>query len=142
MFRIIGMSGMSGMSGTSGMVCALCVSLGIAAGTAGCGANTPTAPTVDTPNPVTVLFSGALNQNSAATHRFTTQTSGEVRAALTTVQPDSSIAVGLSLGTWNGNSCAIVIDKNVALQGSLVLGNVSGIGELCVRIYEIGRAHV
>lgn len=120
------------------LMCALCVSLGIAAGTTGCSGATPITPTTPTPDPVTVLFSGTLNQNSAATHRFTSQASGEVRATLTTVQPDSAIAVGLSLGTWNGNSCAIVIDKNTAPQGSVVIGNVSGIGELCTRIYDAG----
>ena len=120
------------------LMCALCVSFAIAAGTTGCGGETLTTPTTETPNPVTVLFSGTLNQNSAATHRFTSQASGEVRATLTTVQPDSAIAVGLSLGTWNGNSCAIVIDKNTAPQGSLIIGKVSGIGELCTRIYDAG----
>ena len=118
------------------LMCALCVSLGIAAGTTGCGGETLTTPTIVTPDPVTVLFSGAINQNSAATHRFTSQTSGEVRATLTTVQPDSAISVGLSLGTWNGNSCAIVIAKDTTVQGALLVGNVSGIGELCVRIYD------
>lgn len=118
------------------LMCALCVSFAMATGTTGCGGETLTTPTTPTPNPVTVLFSGTLNQNSAATHRFTSQASGEVRATLTTVQPDSAIAVGLSLGTWNGNSCAIVIAKDTTVQGALLVGNVSGIGELCVRIYD------
>ena len=119
------------------LMCALCVSLGIAAGTTGCGGNTPVTPT-PTPDPVTVLFDGTLNQSSAATHRFTSQFAGEVRATLTAVQPDSATVVGLSLGTWNGNSCTIVIAKDNAVQGNLVIGNVTGIGELCVRIYDVG----
>ncbi len=119
------------------LMCALCVSLGMAAGTTACG-GTPVTPNPIIPNPITVLFSGTLNQSSAATHRFTSQIAGEVRATLTTVQPDSAIVVGLSLGTWNGNSCTIVIAKDNAVQGNLLIGNVTGIGELCVRIYDVG----
>jgi hypothetical protein len=107
------------------------------AGMGGCGSNSPIDPTpiVD---PVTVLFNGTLIQASAATHRVISRGAGQFTATLTAVLPDPAIAVGLSLGTWNGNSCAVVIDKSSAVQGDLVIGTVTGIGELCVRIYDVG----
>ncbi len=115
---------------------AVCVSL-VIAGTAGCD-RSPTVDPTPLPDPITVVFNGTLIQASAATHRFISRGAGELRATLTTVQPDSTIGVGLSLGTWNGNSCTVIIDKSSALQGDLVIGTVTGIGELCVRIYDVG----
>jgi len=116
---------------------AVCVSL-VMLSAAGCTDNNPITPG-PTPNPITLVFNGTLIQASAATHRFISQGPGELRATLTTVQPDAAIAVGLSLGTWNGNSCAVIIDKSSAVQGDLVIGTVTGIGELCVRIYDVGQ---
>jgi hypothetical protein len=119
------------------LLSALCVAL-VIVGTAGCGSDTPSNPT-PLPDPITVVFNGTLIQASAATHRVISRSAGEFRATLTTVLPDPAIAVGLSLGTWNGNSCTVIIDKSDAVQGSLVVGTVTGIGELCVRIYDAGR---
>jgi len=118
-------------------MCVLCVSL-VIAGTAGCD-RSPTVDPTPLPDPITVVLNGALIQASAATHRVISRGSGQITATLTTVQPDPAIAVGLSLGTWNGNSCMVIIDKSSAVQGDLIIGTVTGIGELCVRIYDVGQ---
>jgi hypothetical protein len=97
---------------------------------------TPTAPTIQD------TFSGTLNLNGAVTHTFTTLQAGQVTATLSTlVAPDMSTPpnVGLALGTWNGNACAIVISKDNANVSSSVIGTVSSAGTLCVRLYDIGN---
>ncbi len=106
---------------------------------AACGddATTPTTPTP--PVTVTETFSGTVTRNGAATHTFATQASGSVTATLTTLGPDSALVVGLSLGTFNGSACQLVITKDDATQGTVVTGGVSTLGNLCVRIYDVGN---
>jgi hypothetical protein len=62
-----------------------------------------------------------------------------VTATLTTLEPDSSLVVGLSLGTWNGQVCQIVLANDSATQGTVITGAVSSFGSLCVRIYDVGN---
>ena len=105
-----------------------------------CGDDEPTTPTNPTP-PATVTdtFSGTVNMNGATTHNFSTQASGAVTATLSTLAPDSAAVIGLSLGTWNGSSCQLVITNDRATQGSVVTGGVSSFGSLCVRVYDVGN---
>lgn len=103
---------------------------------AACGdddVTTPTGPTA--PATVTETFSGTLDRNGATTHSFTTD-GGTVTATLTTVSPDSETVVGVSLGTWNGLACQIVIANDRATQGTVVIALASGSGNLCVRVYD------
>jgi hypothetical protein len=105
-----------------------------------CGSDDPTTPTTPTtPVTVTETFSGTVNQNGAATHTFTTQASGTVTATLTALSPDSALVVGLSLGTWNGAVCQIVLANDNATQATVVTGGVSSFGSLCVRVYDVGK---
>lgn len=115
------------------------VPLAIALAAAACGDDTPTTPTVPTPVALTDTFSGSLNQNGAATHPFLVGSSGAINTTLTTVGPDSAVVVGMSLGTWNGNACQIVLAKDNAVQGSTVLGAATSAGNFCVRIYDVGN---
>jgi hypothetical protein len=107
---------------------------------AACGDDDLVNPTDPTPPPTfTETFSGTVTRNGAATHTFTTQASGTVTATLTTLAPDSTLIVGMSLGTWNGTACQLVITKDDATQGSVLTGGVSSLGSLCVRIYDVGN---
>ena len=96
----------------------------------------PTAPS--TPTVVTETFAGTVTRNGAQTHSFATSASGEVRATLTTLGAEEGTKIGLALGAWNGSSCAIVIAKDDAVQANVVIGQVSALGQLCVRIYDVG----
>lgn len=89
------------------------------------------------PQPVTETFAGTLSLNDAETHPFSSNR-GAVTATLVTLTPDSTATVGFSLGTWNGLSCAVVLDNPKATQGSTLLGSVNGTGSLCVRMYDMG----
>ena len=109
-------------------------------GAAGCGSDTPTTPTTPTtPVTVTDTFAGTLSPNGAATYTFTTGLSGQVTATLATLSPNSTLVVGLSLGTWNGNACQIVLSKDTATQFSFIIGQASQANTFCVRIYDVGN---
>jgi hypothetical protein len=105
----------------------------------GCGSDTTTTPITPTPTPTTEQFSGDLNRNGATSHSFTVTGTGSVTSTLTTVAPDSTISIGMALGTWNGTSCQVIIANDRAVQGITVTGATSGVGSLCVRMYDIGQ---
>jgi hypothetical protein len=105
----------------------------------GCGGDDSPTPTEPTPLPtVTEIFSGTIPPNGAATHPFGAQRSGTVTATLTTVGPDNTVRIGLSLGTWNGVLCQTVLSNDQAVQGTIITGIVSSLGTLCTRVYDIG----
>jgi hypothetical protein len=105
----------------------------------GCSDDEPDTPISPTP-PATVTenFSGSINQNGAMTHPFSTALAGAVTATLTTVSPDSATVIGMSLGTWNGSVCQIILANDKATQGTIVVGTVSTFGSLCLRMYDVG----
>jgi hypothetical protein len=104
-----------------------------------CGDNTipvtPTTPGVTT----TETFADTLTINGARTHQFTTTSRGPVTARLTSVGPDSTTIIGVSLGTWNGIACQIWLAKDETMQGVELLGQVTAVGNLCLRVYDVGR---
>ena len=97
---------------------------------------TTTAPTL---GPLTDTFTGTLSVNSAQSFPFAVTAGGTVSATLASVAPDATLVIGLSLGTWNGANCAIVLSNDAALQGNTITGTASNAGNLCVRIYDVGH---
>jgi hypothetical protein len=96
-----------------------------------------TAPT-ETPVSLTEPFAGRLTINGAATHLFTTQRAGNASATITSLSPDSAAVISLSLGTWNGSSCQIIIAKDDATTNAGVIGTASA-GSFCVRLLDVGK---
>jgi hypothetical protein len=89
---------------------------------------------------VTEEFTGTLNINGGASFPFIAQSAGLITSTLTTLGPDSTLSVGLSLGTWNGTSCSVAsIHNDNAGQGSAVIGQSTGAGSLCTRVYDVGK---
>jgi len=117
------------------------------AAAAGCGGNdTTTTPTTPTPTaPVTETFSGTLNVNGAAAFPFTVSAGGLITASMAALAPsDGSTpevapSVGLSLGTWNGTSCATILSNEAAFQGQQLIGQATASGSLCLRLYDTGK---
>ena len=109
--------------------------------TGACGSSnvTPTSPTPTPPATVTETFSGTINRNGAMTHAFLAQASGGVTATLAVLAPENVTSIGVSLGTWNGSACATVIANDNAAQGAVVVGLTSSAGNLCVRVYDVGK---
>src|SRR3954451_21013454 len=89
---------------------------------AACSSNdtlTPTTPTTPTTpgNAITEPpFTGTLKVNGAATYPFTATSAGTITATLASIAPDASVAIGLSIGTWTGSACQIVIANDTATQ--------------------------
>ncbi len=110
----------------------------VALGAAGCDNNddngTPTTPTP--PNTVTETFTGNVTKNGAVTFPFKVSANGQVSATLRELTPAPAVALGLSLGNWNGTVCQTVLANDNAVQGTFVTGNMSAAGDLCVRIYD------
>ena len=111
--------------------------------------STPTGPTTP-PTVLTETFSGTLVRNAAFTHPFTVSDAGDVSIfLLQSVDPahpdNNAIPIGVSLGTWNGISCAVVIASDSIMpvntdnpsQGRLT-GRATAAGNLCVRVYDVG----
>ena len=110
-------------------------------GAAGCDNEVENATTPPPPAPTTTeVFTGTVNVNGAQTHTFNVLANGTVQATLTELgTTDTAITVGLTLGTWTGTSCATVIANDAARQGNTVIGSVTGVGTLCVRIHDVGK---
>jgi hypothetical protein len=116
---------------------------------AGCDNVDESLPTAPTPAPtVTETLSGSITVNGAETKTFITVSPGSVTATLKTAEiqvgegeePDTTaVTVGLSLGTWNGTSCQLVISNTAAVVGSFVIGKVSGTGALCILVQDVGK---
>ena len=105
---------------------------------AACSSDSPTTPAPTAPISKTETFSATLNRNDAETHPFTVTGTGSVTAMLSRVEPDNTVPVGLSLGTWNGTACEIVLANDKTTEGNTVTAVVSGAGRLCVRVYDVG----
>jgi hypothetical protein len=106
---------------------------------AACGGSTTTTPTPVTPVTVTDTFAGTLNANGAFSYQFTTAASGTVTATIATLAPNSTLIVGIALGTFSQNACQIVLSKDSATQSSFIVGQASQANTYCVRIYDVGN---
>ena len=96
-----------------------------------------------TSNPSTDTFTGTLSQNGAFTHIFTVTTLGSVTVTITSLAPNTTQVVGLSLGVWNGTSCSTSpatggSATDVASTGSSITLNTTAAGNLCARLYDVG----
>ena len=98
---------------------------------------TPTSPTTTLPT-ITATWTGTLNQNGGTTYPFTAQV-GPIAATLTSIAPDETVRIGMSLGSWNGSACAVAIASDNLAQGGAVNGSVSAAGNYCVRVYDVGN---
>ena len=116
--------------------------LGVVAACGGSSSSTPTTPST-LPTVLTETFSGTIGKNAAYTHPFSVTDAGDVSVFLITsadsARPDNNaIPLGVSLGTWNGASCAIVIANDSVSPGSSITGRATAAGNLCVRVYDVG----
>jgi hypothetical protein len=105
----------------------------------GCGSDDPIEPpTTPTPVAVTETFSGTLTVNGARTHSFSVDRAGTVSAQLKTLS-DQAATVGISLGTWNGAACTIIISNTAAVLNTAVTGTAQSTGQFCVWLNDVGK---
>ncbi len=93
---------------------------------------------IEEPDPTVKTFTGTLTVNGGATHRFITTASGEVKAQLKVLVPDT-VPVGLWLGVWTGASCNMIVENQSAVVNTTVVGVTSATGEFCARVFDPGR---
>jgi len=103
-----------------------------------CGSSTTTTATTPTATtPTTETFSGTLAASNGHTYPFTTAI-GTITLTLTSVAPDSTVPLGLSLGTWTGAACTVGtgLFNDVARQGLVITGQATAAASLCARVYD------
>jgi hypothetical protein len=107
---------------------------------AGCGSDNdlPETPTQPTPVQITESFGGNLNVNGARTHSFVVDRAGTVTAQLKALS-DQTAMIGVSLGTYNGSACAILLSKTDAVLNSTVTGTAQSTGQFCVWLNDVGK---
>jgi len=104
-----------------------------------CNNNALTSTTPTSTVTTTETFSSTLTKNGAVTHQFSASARGLVTATLTKIDPDSGQTIGVSLGTWNGTSCQIILANDQATVSAVLTATVSGVGNLCLRVYDVGK---
>jgi hypothetical protein len=106
---------------------------------AGCSEDDlPTGPTV-TPTIITEPpFTGTLTPNGGITYPFIATSFGAVVSTIVALDPspDNTVRVGMSLGTWNGTVCQTILANDNSFIGTVINGQVTTAGQLCVRIYD------
>ena len=112
---------------------ALVLAIGLSA--SACDSDDPVGPTEEAPVAVTETFTGTVTLNGAVRHEFITQRAGSVTATLGTLSPDSTAVLSVSLGTWNGQSCQLIISRDNMTSGGSVVGSASA-GNFCVRVAD------
>jgi len=118
------------------LICRLVPLIAVSLVVSGCGSNSDDSVVAPPPTTFTDTFTGTLTLNGGTTFSFNVTGSGDMRAQLTTLSPDSTKPVGLSLGTWNGSICQVILPNDNSIQGSVVDGRASAPGSFCVRIYD------
>jgi hypothetical protein len=105
---------------------------------AACGSDPVATPTEPSAVSVTENLSETLTVNGARTFPFTANRAGTVTARLSALAPDDTITIGLSIGTWNGTSCQIIIANDQAKLNVSVVGTAQQTGQFCARVYDVG----
>ena len=104
-----------------------------------CGSDDSTdLPTDPSPVAVTETFPGTLTVNGAQTHSFIVERAGTVSAQVKSLSDQTAI-MGLSLGTWNGAACQIIISNTAATLNTTVTGTAQSTGMFCVWLNDVGR---
>lgn len=88
---------------------------------------------------VTDTYTGSVTQNGAATHAFKTTGAGAVTATLKQIGADNTLVVGFALGTFVNDACNVVLANDVATGDAVLKGTMTGAGDLCVRVYDVGN---
>jgi hypothetical protein len=85
----------------------------------------------------TETFTGTLDPGGTAFHPFAVSVAGTVTMTLTTVGPDSTLALGFDIGTWDGTACNPIFGtgSRSAAQGYSFAGSAIA-ANFCVRIYD------
>jgi len=104
--------------------------------------STTTAPTTTTGAPATVTetFSGSIAQTANLSFPFTVAATGNVQVTLTDVEPLTTMALGIAVGTWDGTTCTPGLATNDhAKSGVTALTGTAVAGSYCVQVSDSGN---
>ena len=87
---------------------------------------------------VTETFTDVLTLNGSRVHTFTVTSVGGITVLLTSLTPDSTKPIAMSLGTWNGSICQLILFNPASIQGSVVVGQTTATGQFCVLVNDPG----
>lgn len=103
-----------------------------------CGSD-PVSPTAPTPVS-TEDFAGTIDPLGTNIHTFTVKAVGPLTVLLTSVSPLATLAVGVSIGGWDGTTCTAVAANHNARAGTAsVLSGTANVGNFCVQVYDSGN---
>jgi len=102
-----------------------------------CGSDSTSGPTLPDPVQVTESFTGTLTVNGSAVHVFVVERAGAVSAQVTEISTKGA-TFGLSLGTWSGVGCQLIIASASSQEGTLVAGTAQTVGNFCVYLNDNG----
>jgi hypothetical protein len=95
--------------------------------------------TTDLTGPSTTdTFTGTLAASGSATFGVTVKTNGELDLSLTTLAPQTTITVGLGIGTPQAGQCALITAAENSKVGTILPAEVAP-GNYCVIIYDVGN---
>ena len=113
--------------------------LALAAASACRSTTTPTT-TATAPATVTDTFSGAIAQTANTSFPFTVSATGSVQVTLTDVEPLTTMALGVAVGTWDGTTCTPGLATNDhAKSGVSALTGTAVAGSYCVQVSDAGN---
>jgi len=103
------------------------------------GSSSPTATPTAAPS-VTDPFTGTLAQGSSAVNTFTfaAASGGTVTFTLVALTPQSTITVGLGLGTPGTSGCSLSSTSENVKVGTALSTTLSA-GTYCVALYDLGN---
>lgn len=112
----------------------------IAATLSSCTLAAPSAPSTSNPTRTTDTFEGSFTFQATTSHLFTVTEPGLVEIRLTAVGPLTTMAFGVSIGTWNGSACTTAnIRNDNARSGATALSGTANAGNYCVSVYDSGN---
>jgi ABC-type oligopeptide transport system substrate-binding subunit len=114
----------------------------LAAGAAACSkdSTSDSTPTTPTPATKTETFSGSINQQGQSVHSFSVTTAGSTTVTLTAVDPLTTMALGVAIGTWSNSSCGTTIAYNENARTNIAaLSGTATAGSYCLKIYDSGN---
>jgi hypothetical protein len=104
-----------------------------------CASSTGTSTVSPSPTTTTESFTATIDQLGSTTHAFTVAAAGTVEIKLTSVEPLTTMALGVAV-TTGGNACGSDIARTTnARSGTTALSGTAAVGGYCVRVFDAGN---